>query len=424
MEPTLSTAEAERLAVIRQVVERKKTVHAAATELGLGSRQIKRLCGAYRTDGAAVFASKRRGRPPNNIVSAETKATIVARYRAEYHGFGPRFIAEKLAERDGIHLSDETVRTILIASDLWRPKVRKRILHPMRERRARYGELVQSDGSPHAWFEDRGEKCALLLTIDDATSAIGSALFCEAETSEAYFRLFHQHFVEHGVPQAIYTDRHSIFRTADRARNDEPTQVGRALDELEVELICANSPQAKGRVERANRTLQDRLVKELRLRGIATMEAANAYLPEFIAEHNSRFAQGASSPENAHRFVADDRLREVLAHRYERTLSRRFTVQFENEVYLVRDPSGKRLWKNMRIGIIRRFDRSMRMEHENRELAFELLGRHERKPAIVGAKQLSGHLDRRASDPRKVRTPAPNHPWRKPFITPRLTPGA
>lgn len=424
MEPTLNTAEAERLALIRQVVERKTTVSAAATELRLGNRQIKRLCRAYRTDGAAAFASKRRGKRPNNAVSEETKATILARCRAEYYGCGPRFTAEKLAERDGIRVSDETVRTILTAEKLWTPKVRKRILHPMRERRPRYGELVQTDGSPHAWFEDRGEKCTLVLTIDDATSAVGSGLFCEAETSEAYFRLFHQHFAEHGVPKALYTDRHSIFRTADRAKNDEPTQVGRALAELEVELICANSPQAKGRVERANRTFQDRLVKELRLRGISTMEAANAYLPEFIAAHNARFAQAPASPENAHRFVAEDRLREVLVHRYERTLSREFTVQFENEVYVVRDPSGKRLWKNMRIEITRRFDRGMRMQYEGRELAFELVGRHERKPMIVGAKQLSGHLDRGRSNPRKGHVPAANHPWRKPFLPPRPMPGA
>lgn len=418
MESYVSLATADRLAVIRQIVDGQKTIRAAADELHLGPRQIKRLCRAYRENGTAAFVSKRRGKPPNNAIRDQTKTAILEHYRTDYSGCGPRFTAEKLAERNGIRVSDETVRTLLIAEGLWKPKRRKRNAHPSRERRSRYGELVQADGSPHAWFEDRGPNFTLVLTIDDATSAIGSALFCEAETSDAYLRLFRNHLTLHGAPQALYTDRHSIFRTSDRHQSDQPTQVGQALEELDIELICANSPQAKGRVERANRTLQDRLVKELRLRGIATMEAANAYLPEFVANHNARFAVAPASSENAHRPITQERLDAALVHRYERTLSRALTVQFENEIYTVTDPKAKRLWPNMRVTITRNFDRTMRMRHEDRDLVFTLVGRHERKPAIVGAKQLTAHLDRRTSDPKKVRIPAANHPWRKPFLPP------
>ncbi len=222
---------------------------------------------------------------------------VLERCRSDYRGFGPTFLAETLAARDSIDVSAEWLRALLVANDLWTSKRRKRNVHPLRVRRPRFGELVQMDGSPHDWFEDRGPRCTLLLAIDDATSRITSARFENAETTDGYMLLIRKHLETFGRFRAAYTDKHSIFRySGPSTSNDITTQLQRSLDELEIELICANSPQAKGRVERANRTFQDRLIKAMRLEHIGGTVSANGFLPQFLTEHNARFA---IAPESA-----------------------------------------------------------------------------------------------------------------------------
>src|SRR5205085_10363476 len=220
-----------------------------------------------------------------------------------YYDFGPTLAHEKLIAVHGLRLAVESVRQLLITEGLWRMRrARKVVIHQLRERRARVGELIQIDGSPHDWFEGRAEKCTLLVMVDDATSRLMHMQFVECETTFNYFEAVRAYIALHGKPGAFYSDKFSVFRVniPNALTGTGLTQFGRAMKELGVELICAHSPQAKGRVERANQTLQDRLVKELRLRSISSVGAANAYLPEFIADFNSRFAVEPRSKQDAH----------------------------------------------------------------------------------------------------------------------------
>ena len=285
----MTVGEADRVAVIMAVVEKRLTQREAAARLGLSVRQVKRLAKRYRAQGAAGMASARRGAPSNRAFGEEVRLEALSLVRERYPDFGPKFAAEKLLERHGLALSRETLRKWMAEEGLWRPKGRRRMrVHQSRPRRARVGELVQVDGSPHDWFEGRGPRCTLIVFIDDATSRLLALRFVAAETTEAYMETLRGHLAEHGRPVALYSDRYSVFRVNRKDGGDAPTQFTRALLTLDIEPIHAGTPQAKGRVERANLTLQDRLVKELRLRGVDGMEAANAYLPEFVAEHNRR----------------------------------------------------------------------------------------------------------------------------------------
>ncbi len=286
-----------------------------------------------RSEGAASFSSTRRSRAPNNAFDPPTRARALVLAQAAYDAFGPTFLAEKLAEHDGIAISRETLRQWLIAAQLHRPRRRRHQPRPLRERRARVGELIQADGSPHHRFKERRGVCTPLLYVDDATTTILGGLFAEHETSDAYSELFERAFSEHGLPIALYTDKHSIFRinNLDSTVDDE-THVKRALRELDVELICANSPQAKDRLERANRTLQDRLVKELRLAKFSTIAAASAFLPQFLVAYNRRFAIAPREAINTHRPATASVLAAILTKRYQRVLASELTFQIHDNI--------------------------------------------------------------------------------------------
>lgn len=212
------------------------------------------------------------------------RGRIGALLREFYPDFGPTLAAEKLAERDGIAVSAETVRRLQIELGLWRPKKRraKRVFQ-LRDRRPRFGELIQIDGSPHDWFEGRAPRCTLIVFVDDATGRLTSLRFAPVESAKAYLQALREHVLTHGCPLAFYSDRHGIFRVnaKDAESGDGKTEFGRVAERLKIELINALTPQAKGRVERANQTLQDRLIKEMRLRNIGSMQEGQAFLPEF-----------------------------------------------------------------------------------------------------------------------------------------------
>src|SRR5664279_6380405 len=240
--------------------------------------------------------------PQAGRTDVRTLALSIVRER--YADFGPTFAVEKLAELHGCSVSRETLRGWMIADGLWVDR-RHRLASPHQPRRRRdcLGELVQIDGSEHAWFEDRGETCTLLAFVDDATSRLMQLRFVASESAFDYFRATRCYLEAHGKPVAFYSDKHGIFRVnaKDAVGGDGITQFGRVLSELNIDIICANSPQAKGRVERAFATLQDRLVKELRLAGISTIAAANAWLPGFIADYNDRFGREPVNAKNLHR---------------------------------------------------------------------------------------------------------------------------
>lgn len=278
----MSLKEAKRLSVMEQLDKKTLSIGQASRELGLSSRQIKRIRKRYRFEGREGIISKRRGRPNiRKIPEGVRQRVIKALYNPLWEGWGPTFSREKLASEHNIYLSVETIRKWMIEEGLWKSKSKKtRKIYQRRTRRSRFGQLLQGDGSHHDWFEGRGEKCALLLFVDDATSKITAAKFFPAETTQGYLEILEQHLQKHGRPGSLYVDKHSIFRINrdEVKKGDYATHFGRVLKELDIELIYAHSPQAKGRVERANGTLQDRLVKEMRLKQISDIEGGNAFL--------------------------------------------------------------------------------------------------------------------------------------------------
>jgi hypothetical protein len=336
---TMSNQELDRLEVLGRVAERRLTQRRAADQLGLSERQVRRLCRALGQQGAAGLVSRKRGRPSNRRLPGSVRDQALALVREHYADFGPTLAGEKLATHHGVAVSIETLRQWMIAESVWIPRSqRPRRAHQPRHRRSCLGELIQIDGCDHEWFEDRGPRCTLLVYVDDATSRLQELRFVVSESTFSYFASTRRYLEQHGKPVAFYSDQATIFRVVDargkQARGD--TQFGRALSELNIDIVCANTPQAKGRVERAHLTLQDRLVKELRLRGISTPDAGNAYLPEFRADYNERFGRAPASGHDAHRPVRDDEdLGRIFTWQEERKLSRNLTLHYKRVIYLV-----------------------------------------------------------------------------------------
>jgi len=326
----MSKRELNRIDVLARLDGGRLTPAAAADLMRLTQRQTHRLLKRYRDGGAAAIANRRRGRPSNNRLSDVVRDHAIALVRKYYADFGPTLAAEKLFERHDVRVSRETLRGWMRRAGIWLPRAeRKRIQQP-RYRREHFGELIQIDGSDHRWFEDRAAPCTLLVFIDDATSRLMELRFVPSESTFAYFEALKSYLQHHGKPVAFYSDKHSIFRVSreDAASGDGMTQFGRALSELNIEILCANTSQAKGRVERAHHTLQDRLVKELRLADISTNEAANAFLPAFVQTYNVRFAKPPASERNLHRPIAAiNDLDDILCWREQRSVSRQLVVR-------------------------------------------------------------------------------------------------
>ena len=319
----MSKRELDRAAVIARVLEKRLTQREAARALGLTDRQVRRLCRRVQQEGMGGLASRARGRPGNRRLPGALRSKVMAIIREHYHDFGPTLAGEKLGELHRVNLSVETLRRWMMADGLWVDR-KQRERRPQRPRRRRpcRGELVQIDGSDHHWFEDRGPRCTLLVYIDDATSELMELRFVESESALSYFAATRAYLQRHGKPVALYSDKASTFRVAksQAVGGAGVTQFGRALTSLNIDIICASTPAAKGRVERANLTLQDRLVKELRLQGISDMATANGWVDGFRRDHNRRFAKPPLSEHDAHRGgpctpAADDQARREDAAR-------------------------------------------------------------------------------------------------------------
>jgi transposase len=341
----MSKRELNRLDVLARLDSDGLTVAVAAGLMNITPRQTYRLLSRYRDGGASAIANQRRGRPSNNRLSDTVRDHAIALVREFYPDFGPTLAAEKLLERHDLRVSRETLRTWMRQAGIWVSRAeRKRIQQP-RYRREHVGELVQIDGSEHRWFEDRADPCTLLVFVDDATSRLMELRFVTSESTFAYFEALKSYLGHHGKPVAFYSDKHSIFRVSneDAASGDGMTQFGRALSDLNIEILCANTSQAKGRVERTHHTLQDRLVKELRLAGISLIDAANAFLPGFIAHYNARFAKVPAHDKDLHR-VLDPRqdLDSVLCWREQRKVSHQLVVNY-NQMKLMLKPQGPAL---------------------------------------------------------------------------------
>ena len=369
---TMSTKELDRLEIIGRVLERRMTQRKAAEQLRLSLRQVERLCRAFRSDGAAGLVSRKRGRRSNRKLSSAVRERAVDLVRSLYADFGPTLACEKLTEQHGFDLSRETLRRWMIDAGFWIPRSqRRRRVHQPRQRRSCLGELVQIDGCDHAWFEDRGPRCTLLVYVDDATGLLTELRFVASESAFDYFASTRTYLEDHGKPVAFYSDKASIFRVAvsDATHGTGITQFGRALSELNIDIVCANTPQAKGRVERAHLTLQDRLVKELRLRSISTIEAGNAYLSLFRADYNQRFGREPMSRHDAHRPLRDDEdLDLIFTWQEERKLSRNLTFHYNRVMYLV-EPGPETLpLAGERCRVHERVDGRIEVRHANKPL--------------------------------------------------------
>lgn len=343
---TFAMRDLDRLKCIQAVVDCDLKPHRAAERLGLTSRQVRRLARRYAAAGPVGLISKRFSRPSNNRLDDDTADRVIKLLRSTYADFGPTLAAEKLRTKHGIDLAKETVRRLQIEVGLWIPrKLRPPKIQQPRLRRACIGELVQIDGCEHHWFEDRGPACTALVYIDDATSRLMQILFNGTESTFGYFQATRRYIDELGKPLAFYSDKASIFRInkASATGGDGHTQFGRALFELNIDGICANTPAAKGRVERAHLTMQDRLVKELRLEGISTIEAANAFMPNYVAQYNALFGKAARETHDAHRPVRpDEDLDSIFAWREQRKVTSNLTLHYERKLYLIADTPANR----------------------------------------------------------------------------------
>lgn len=417
MDKLMSQKEVKRAQILDQLKENKISPQDASKQMGVSPRQVRRLARRYLEGGLAGLASKKRNRASNRRLGETLRATAIELIGAHYRDFGPTLAREKLAELHGLQLSVESTRQLMIHAGYWRPgKGGMVCAHPMRERRARFGELIQIDGSPHDWFEGRGDYCTLLVFIDDATGRLTQLRFAPAETTLGYMHVLHDHILAQGVPAALYSDKHSIFRiNAKDADPEAETQFSRAARELGIECIHAHSPQAKGRVERANQTLQDRLVKEMRLAGINDMESANAWLPGYIKDFNRRFAVKPKDTADAHLAYSDtpETLVRILSVQVTKTLSKNLSCQHENRLLQVATTGTGLGLRGAKVTVHEHFDGSQELLWKKRKLAYSVMDKPQRQSPVADGKAVNAQVDKAMARRNTGHKPAPNHPWRK-----------
>ena len=395
---SMSAQELDRLTVIERVIEKRLSQVEAGKQLGVTPRHLRRMIERYCRDGAAGLVSKKRGKRSNNAYSGAVKNAVIALVRQRYHDFGPTLITEKLDEKHDIQLSHETVRRWLREAGIWKDRrQRRKRVHQPRYRRESLGELIQIDGSHHRWCEDRGPKCTLLVYIDDATGRLMELRLTDFESTFDYFHSTRRYLEQHGKPVAFYSDKHTVFRVnkVGATSGNGLTQFGRALHELNVDIIYANSSQAKGRVERVNKTLQDRLVKEMRLEGIDNMRQANEYLPTFIDQFNAKFAKEPTNPTDLHRSLTElDQLDEILSWQEDRTVSHSLTVQYDRVVYLLEPTNLAKDLQRKKIRVYDYPDGTVAIKYEGTDLPYSVFDkvRQVKQADIVSNKRLSSVL--------------------------------
>ena len=411
---TMSKREIKRLPIIHKVMEKRLTQVEAAEMLDLSDRQIRRIINKIKVGGDAAVVHGNRGKSSPFKYSEELEDQIMGIVEKKYYDFGPTFAAEKLLECEKIKVSKEKLRQLMIDYDTQYPRRRKKDrVHQWRERKHCRGEMVQMDGSDHDWLEGRGPKMVLMGYIDDASSEV-SGRFYEYEGTIPAMDSFKRYMAKYGIPFSFYVDKHSAYKTTRQPNLEEDlkgefakTQFARALDELNVKIIYAQTPQAKGRIERAFETLQDRLTKELRLAGISTLEQANAFLETYLPKYNARFAVKPFKRTNLHRPVRKSlRLGEIFCIKEFRTISNGFTFQWRNRKFLIKNPSIT--MKKQRVCIMEHFDGSIKLKLKNKYLKFVEITEKDIQ-AINDSQKAAQKLIKKA----RVYRPVPsNHPWK------------
>jgi hypothetical protein len=421
----MKNGEIDKLRVIRDVIDGRLKWLEASQMLDLSERHIGRLCVRIRQKGNRGILHGLRGRPSNLQSDPEDLGmALSALHNPLWEGFGPTFAQQKLEAFYGIALSDTTVRKWMSKTGLWQRRRQKAKHRAWRERRSCVGMLIQLDGSEHDWFEGRGPKCALLVYIDDATSRILYAEFIKVEDTLNLMRSTKAYLLRYGRPVAFYVDKDSIYNVNRQATIDEElrdihpiTQFTRAMGELGIEVILAHSPQAKGRVERSFDTHQDRLVKELRLAGVSTMEAGNAFLRDFyIADHNARYAIAPANGTDAHRpLLSDHSLDQILSQRTDRTVYNDYTLRFQKRFFQLFEEQPVRLRPKDKVEIEIRLDGSTHLRAKGCYLRFKPIEKRPYRPYLA-ARPSAGKI---YDDPRIKGVgsrPGKDHPWRRLFL--------
>ena len=424
----MSQKEANQLEIFHMLKDNKIKQKKAANMLGITTRQIRRKLIRFRKYGAEGLVHVSRGRVSNNKVDEAEISRAIEIVREKYSDFKPTFAHEKLAKYHEVTFSVERLRQAMIIEGLWKPKKRRKSnYYQMRERRECEGELIQVDGSPHDWFEGRGKigMCSLLVYIDDATGKLLHLEFAESENTWSYFVSTKKYLQKHGKPLAFYCDKHGVFRvnntrrgTADTSDSIGTTEFGRAMKELEIELIYAHSPQAKGRVERVNSTLQDRLVKEMRLLGIKSIKEANHYLPKFIRFFNDSFAKQPKSTVNVHRaLLSSDDLTEIFTKQETRVLSKNLTCQYENKIYQIQTDRPTYAMRRATVIIKEDIHGEITIEYKGKNLKYTIFEKRP-KSQITDIKDVNRKIDELRKNvskpfhPEKSRKISSNHPWK------------
>ena len=442
----MTTKEQSRIQVLNGVMEGKVTVAKAAGLMGVSERHGWRLLAAYRKEGPAAVAHGNRGRKPATTTCPRTQQKVMELAEGPYAGLNHTHLTEMLAEREGIHLSRSTVRRVLLAGGLRSPRRRRASKrYSRRERYPQEGMLLQIDGSRHDWLQGRGPYLTLVGAADDATGTVPFALFRQQEDAHGYMLMLKDIIDHHGVPLALYSDRHGIFQRSPkepesleeqlRGRPD-PTQFGRALEELGIRLILAHTPQAKGRIERVWGTFQDRLVSEMRLAGATTIEQANNVLWDFLPRFNRQFGVPAAEPGTAYRQLPPGvSLNATLCFKYIRTVANDNTVRFNGATLQILADDLRASYARAKVEVQERLDGSIVVAYRGRTLAAEPAATEPVTLRARSGRRANGHVARqreqaahsatdahlRALQPRSktdsLRRPATNHPWRRRLLT-------
>ena len=404
----LRQEELKRLHVIKKVSEGILKQKDAAELLLISDRQVRRVIKRVSEEGDRGIAHRSRGKASNRRLLEKTREKVIRLYRQRYNGFGPTLFCEKLLEIDGINISDETLRKWLIESGDWKKVRRGRIHRKWRERKGCLGEMVQMDGSHHDWFEGRGEELVLMAYIDDATNRV-FARFYDYEGTIPAMDSFKRYIEEYGIPMSVYLDRHSTYKSTgkptieDELNNRMPrSQFERGLEEIGVRIIHAHSPQAKGRIERIFRTFQDRVIKEMRLKGIKTKEEANEFLSHYLPIYNKKFSFKAAKEGDLHRAIPEGLdIDKILCIKTKRALRNDFTIAHDRNLYQIEERINRK-----EVIVEDRIDGSIAITYNDRALKFKEILMRPVRDKITEPKLTQ-------SRPKKAYIPAEDHPWKK-----------
>ena len=416
---TLTMKELQRYEIAQKLIQKRISEEEARKLMSLKSvRQVRRIKKRVMKEGAKAVAHRNRSRPGNRKLSENFVKKVITIVKEKYRDFKPTFATEKLLENHSIKIGRETLRKLMTNEGLWKPKPRKepKDRHVWRARKDNYGEMQQFDGSYHYWFEDRAEECCLLLSIDDAKGEITYAKFDKNEGTIAVFRFWLEYFIQNGLPLSIYLDKFSTYKINHPSAVDNKeliTQFQRAMRQVGVNPITAHSPEAKGRVERMFATLQDRLVKELRLANISTIEKANEFLKTFIPKFNQKFAVVPQKQADLHRKVSKElkaKLPQIFSIQSQRKVNNDYTILFKNKFFQLDEKQPTTIFKKDAVTIEEHLNGEIKINFKGRYLNYQELP--ERPQKIINVPVIA--LTNRKPDYK----PPADHPWRRMVINP------